>query len=306
MRSVALGMTAVVALLLAGCATTPGGDRLAEKDPLEGFNRGVWAFNRTADKVVLKPAATVYKTAAPTAARRGVRNVFNNADEPLSFINAMLQGKVGRAFHTLGRFVINTTIGVGGLADHASKMGLEEKPEDFGQTLATWGVNAGPYLMLPLLGPTTLRDGVGLGVEFVGDPVRIGVRKSGLSNEVRLGLTGLEIIDLRAELMEIGADKVLDTSLDPYATVRSAYLQRRRALIADQDGGASSGSDGLNPDDFNIDGAGDAPAPAAAPGVDPRDFETAPETGAAPPSPAAPADPSAVPANKQPKIDAPQ
>src|SRR3546814_3753403 len=84
----------------------------------------------------------------------GVRNVLNNADEPLSFINALLQGKVGRAFHTLGRFVVNTTIGVGGLADHASSMGLEEKPEDFGQTLATWGVNAGPYVMLPLLGPS--------------------------------------------------------------------------------------------------------------------------------------------------------
>src|SRR3546814_4947915 len=94
-------------------------------------------FNRGVDNALLKPGAQTYKAVTPTAARRGVRNVLNNADEPLSFINALLQGKVGRAFHTLGRFVVNTTIGVGGLADHASSMGLEEKPEDFGQTLAT-------------------------------------------------------------------------------------------------------------------------------------------------------------------------
>lgn len=298
MRSVVLGMTAAAALLLAGCATAPGGDRLAEKDPLEGFNRRVWAFNRAADKVVLKPTTTVYKAATPTAARRGVRNVLNNAEEPWSFINALLQGKVGRAAHTLGRFIVNTTIGVGGLADHASKMGLDEKPEDFGQTLAVWGVNAGPYLMLPLLGPTTLRDGVGLGAEFAADPVSIGIREAGASSTVRWGITGLRVIDLRAELMEMGADKVLDSSLDPYATARSAYLQRRRGLILDQDSGSTTGSDGVSPDDFQID---EAPA-AAAPGVDPKDFETVLPPAETPPAGGTAPSPQA----KQPKIDAPQ
>src|SRR3546814_7169693 len=113
--------TLLAATSLAGCATTPGGQRLAERDPLEPFNRGVWDFNQAVDKVALKPASVVYRNVAPTAARRGVRNMLNNADEPLSFINALLQVKIGRAFHTLGRFVINTTIGVGGLADRSEE-----------------------------------------------------------------------------------------------------------------------------------------------------------------------------------------
>lgn len=252
MRSVIKASMLLAATLLAGCATT-GGQRLAEKDPLENFNRGVWGFNMALDKAAVKPITKTYKAVTPTAARRGIRNVFNNADEPLSFFNALLQGKVGRAFHTLGRFVINTTIGVGGLADHATGMGLEEKPEDFGQTLAVWGVNAGPYLVLPLLGPFTLRDSVGFGVDFLADPVRIAEKEySGLTRTQRLGVTGLEVIDLRAELIEIGADKVLETSLDPYATARAAYLQQRQSLILNQDGGASSESPQPDAADFDI------------------------------------------------------
>ncbi len=303
MRSVVTGLSAIAAMLLAGCATT-GGQRLAEKDPLEPFNRGVWAFNLNLDRFALKPAAKAYNAVTPTAARRGVHNVFDNAAEPLSFINALLQGKVGRAFHTLGRFVVNTTIGVGGLADHATDMGLQEKPEDFGQTLAVWGVNAGPYLMLPLLGPSTLRDGVGRGVEFVGDPFRIVVRNySGLSSTERLGITGLQVIDLRAQLMAMGADNVLETSLDSYATTRAAYLQHRQALILDQDEGASSGNGGVNPADFDMDdGAGSAPSP----GVDPKDFEIAPDANGQQPSPPPPTDPSAPSTENQPKIDGPE
>lgn len=278
MRGVTVLLCASAAVFMSGCATTPGGQRLAEKDPLEGFNRSVWGFNRALDTVALKPATTVYKTVTPTAARRGVRNVFNNADEPLSFINALLQGKVGRAFHTLGRFIVNTTIGVGGLADHATSMGLDEKPEDFGQTLAVWGVNAGPYIVLPLLGPSTLRDGVGFGVEFVGDPARIALRKwSGLTRTQRYGITALETIDLRADLMEMGADNVLDTSLDPYATARSAYLQRRTALINDQDS-AGGGEQGLDPADFETGADGATSAPAGAGQIDPQDFEVSTET----------------------------
>jgi phospholipid-binding lipoprotein MlaA len=163
-----------------------------------------------------------------------------NLSEPWSFINNMLQGKPDRAFTNLGRFVVNTTIGVGGLADHASKMGLKPAPEDFGQTLATWGVNAGPYLVLPILGPSTFRDTVGMGVSQLGDPYRVCLRKCGLTNTQQLGANAAEIISIRADLSESGADGLLDSSLDSYATAKSAFLQRRRAAILDQDGDAAA------------------------------------------------------------------
>src|SRR3546814_20436978 len=119
MRSVPIGLPLVAAAFLAGCATTPGGQRLAERDPLESWNRNVWAFNRGVDNALLKPGAHTYKAVTPTAARRGVRNVLNHADEPLSFLNALLQGKVRPACHTPGRFVVNTPIAAGGLGGHA-------------------------------------------------------------------------------------------------------------------------------------------------------------------------------------------
>jgi len=276
MFCVKLGSVVAAAALLAGCATTPGGQRLAERDPLEKFNRAVWDANMAVDKVAIKPASKVYTTVTPKAGQRGIHNIFENLGEPLSFINALLQGKVGKAFHTLGRFAINTTIGVGGLADHATALGLEEQSEDFGQTLAVWGVNAGPYLVLPLLGPSTLRDGVGTGVEFVGDPSRIAIRKySGLTWTQRLGITALEIVDLRAELTAVGGDAFLRTSLDPYTTARTAYLQRRQAQILDQLGGENN----VNPADFDISPESGAAAPA---GIDPRDFETTPDDPAVP------------------------
>ncbi|MET0269549.1 MAG: VacJ family lipoprotein [Sphingomonas sp.] len=221
--------------LLAGCATTPGTDRLAERDPLQGFNRAVWGFNRGVDKVVLKPVSGVYRTIAPRPARRGISRLFANLSEPWSAINNLLQGKPDRAVRNLGRFVVNTTIGVGGLADHATKMGIRPAPEDFGQTLARWGVNGGPYLVLPILGPSTLRDGVGAGVAQLADPYRVCLRECGPSSTVRWSAQGLEIVSLRSSLTESGADGLLDDSLDSYATAKSAYLQRRRAAILDRE-----------------------------------------------------------------------
>ncbi|WP_156678527.1 MlaA family lipoprotein [Sphingomonas profundi] len=226
--------------LLAGCATTPGTDRLAERDPLQGLNRAVWGFNQGVDKVVLKPASTVYRTVTPRPARRGLSRLLDNLSEPWSFINNMLQGKPDRAFTNLGRFVVNTTIGVGGLADHATGMGLKPAPEDFGQTLARWGVNGGPYLVLPILGPSTLRDGIGSAVAQFGDPYRLCLRKCGLTNTQQIAAQATEIISIRADLTESGADGLLDSSLDSYATAKSAFLQRRRAAILDQDGDAAA------------------------------------------------------------------
>lgn len=223
--------------VLAGCTSTnPGQDRLAERDPLEGLNRGVWAVNRGIDNVALKPASTVYRTVTPRPARRGLSRVLANLGEPFSFINNLLQGKPDRAANNLKRFLVNSTIGVGGLADHATGFGVKPAPEDFGQTLAAWGVNGGPYLVLPILGPSTLRDGVGSGVAQLADPYRVCLRECGIvTRDGRLAAFGAEILISRADLTEAGADTFLKTSLDPYATARSAYLQRRRAQILDQE-----------------------------------------------------------------------
>lgn len=279
---VALGLT------LSACTTTRvGTDRLAEKDPLEGFNRAVWAVNRGADTVVVKPVTQVYRAVAPRPARDGVRNFFANVGEPFSFINNILQGKGDRAVRNLGRFLINTTVGIGGLFDQATRMGVRPATEDFGQTLAAWGANGGPYLVLPLLGPSTLRDGVGTGVSQLADPYRVCLRECGLPKGLPTGMNVLEIISVRDGLIATGADSFLESALDPYAAARSAFLQRRRAEILNQDGddasseAAAAADAAANP--IADDGLGAADADAGIPGTD-----TAPspdQPAAAPPAP---------------------
>lgn len=287
--------------LLGGCATVPGQDRLAERDPLQRINRGVWGFNQGVDKVVLRPVSGLYRAVAPRPARRGISRIFANLAEPWSFINNMLQGKPDRAFTNLGRFVVNTTIGVGGLADHATKMGLKPAYEDFGQTLATWGVNGGPYVVLPILGPSTLRDGVGMGLAQLGDPYRVCLRRCGISNTAQYSATGLEIVSIRADLSESGADGLLDASLDSYSTAKSAYLQRRRAAILDQDGDTASAGP---PDDkaaatggaAGTTGAtGDAALDAALADIRAQQAEQGAST-TTPAAPALPANPAPAPA----------
>lgn len=242
--------------LLCGCATTRNLDSLTpEHDPYEKFNRSMWSVNQTLDKVAMKPASSVYRTITPRPARRGIQRIFANLEEPWSFVNNMLQGKPKRAVRNLGRFVVNTTIGVGGLADHASELGIKDSPEDFGQTLAVWGVKSGPYLVLPLLGPSTLRDGFGSGVAMFADPWRVCLDQcTHLSELEKLGVSGMNLLSVRADLAESGADAFLETSLDPYAAARSAFFQSRRAAIRDDDGG------GLAPGDTGEDTQGAAPA----------------------------------------------
>jgi len=217
---------------LAACASTPGDQLQAERDPIEKTNRAIYSFNRTVDKAVVTPGTNVYRAVVPKAAQRGVGNAFNNVDEPFSFFNAILQGKVSQAFRTLDRFLINTVLGVGGLADHATDMGRPQEAEDFGQTLAVWGVKSGPYVMLPFFGPSTLRDSIGFGVERVSDPYRIGVGELRLSFTEEVGLNALELADTRSYVMDT-ADALLKGSADEYATVRAAYLQYRWNLIHD-------------------------------------------------------------------------
>lgn len=228
-----------LAATLSACATIGDRASLDSRDPYERFNRGVWDFNQAIDKAAIKPAATVYRTATPVPARRGISHILSNLGEPFSFINNLLQGKPNRAFNSLGRFLINSTIGVGGLADHATDLGLPQTREDFGQTLAVGGAKKSPYLVLPLLGPSTMRDAVGTAVELVADPARI-VMSQELTRTQGYVVTGSRLLDARSRVMEDGTETLLETSADPYATARSAYFQRREAQISDEEAGSTS------------------------------------------------------------------
>jgi phospholipid-binding lipoprotein MlaA len=230
--------------LLSACAT-PGQYRLAERDPLEKLNRGIWAVNQGADKVVIKPVTQVYRAVAPRPVRQGVTNFFANLSEPWSFVNNLLQGQPKRAAHNLGRFVVNSTIGIGGLFDQATRMGIRPAYEDLGQTMAVWGINGGPYLVLPLLGPSTMRDGIGSGVAAYADPVKVAINQANVNVWYKRGFLATEIVSARSDLIESGADTFLQSSLDPYASARSAYLQVRQAEILNQDNGADAGGAGV-------------------------------------------------------------
>lgn len=241
-----LSLLLLLAAMLSGCATTGSGGAMAENDPYEGFNRGVWEFNQAIDTVAIKPATTVYRTVTPVPARRGIRGILANLSEPFSFINNLLQGKPDRAFNSLGRFLVNSTIGVGGLADHATDLGLPPTDEDFGQTLAVAGAKESPYLVLPLLGPSTVRDAVGTAVEFVADPARVVINEE-LTATQEYAVTGTRVLNGRSQLIESGAEELLDSSADPYAAARSAYFQRRAAAIRDEESGVAA----LTPEEEN-------------------------------------------------------
>jgi phospholipid-binding lipoprotein MlaA len=298
MNRVHIAAVLLAASVVSGCATVPGQDRLAERDPLEKFNRGVWGFNQGVDKVVLKPVTSVYRTVAPRPVRQGVSNAFANLTEPWSFINNLLQGKPKRAVTNLKRFVINTTIGVAGLFDQASKMGVQPANEDLGQTLAKWGVNGGPYLVLPLLGPSTLRDGVGSGAAAFADPVNIAVNQADVNVWYKRGYRAAQIISARSDLTDSGADGFLNSSLDPYAAARSAYLQRRRVQILDQEDGLEAGP----ADDFSAEPAAES---VITPTGDATTATPAP-TGELPPSEAALPGDEAAPSGPAPETTLPE
>lgn len=272
-----LPMIAIASTLTACTTTNIGQDRLAERDPLQRVNRGVFSANMFADRIVVKPVAKAYRTVAPKPARQGISNFFRNVEEPFSFINNLLQGQGDRALRNLGRFVVNSTIGIGGLFDPATRHGIKAAPEDLGQTFAAWGMNGGPFLMLPLFGPSTMRDGVGFGIAQFADPYRACLTYCGLPHRMPLALTATQLISTRSELIENGADAFLQSSLDPYAAMRSAYLQGRRAEILNLDGddaaaqaaaeAAAAADAEANP--IGTDSAPSAPAPAPAPGSSP-------------------------------------
>jgi len=220
-----LGLLLLTAFVgLGGCATTGGGPG----DPLEGYNRAMFGFNEGVDKAVIRPVASGYKTVMPGFARTGVTNFFANLGDLWIGINNFLQGKVGAGVSDFGRFAMNTTVGILGLFDVASNAGLEKHNEDFGQTLGRWGVGSGAYVVLPILGPSSVRDGLSLlAVDRHGDLLWY-VNNIPTRNE----LIGVRIVNTRANLLDVSR-LAEEAALDYYAYVRDAFLQRRRSLIYD-------------------------------------------------------------------------
>lgn len=211
-------------LALSGCATGPNAN---PRDPLEPFNRGVYQLNDAVDRALLKPVATAYRDVLPSPVRTGVNNFFSNLQDAWSAVNSALQLKGEAAANNLVRFGVNTFLGLGGVLDIASEMRIERHTEDFGQTLGHWGVGSGPYLVLPLLGPSTVRDTVALPVDAQGNLV------SGVNDvATRNSATALNLLDRRSRLLD--ATKLLDqVALDPYTFTRDAHLQRRRNSVYD-------------------------------------------------------------------------
>jgi len=219
-------LLALAALLLAsGCVTVPGPPN--PRDPWESYNRTVYNFNDAADKAVLKPIAQGYEFVLPAFARQGVRNFFDNLKDVNNGINNILQGKVKEGFSDFGRFGFNSVVGIFGLWDVATPLGLERHDEDFGQTLGVWGVPPGPFLMLPIFGPSNPRDAVG---RFVDPSYAYNRTISDIA--VRNSLYFTDVVSVRASLLKAG-NILDDAALDRYSFVRDSFMQRRQNLVYD-------------------------------------------------------------------------
>jgi phospholipid-binding lipoprotein MlaA len=216
-----VAMMAMVAGL-AGCATTNN-----PNDPLEGFNRAMFSFNDTVDRAAIKPIAQGYETVTPSFVQTGISNFFGNIGDMWTFVNQLLQGNGANAGSDFMRVAVNSTLGLGGLLDIGTEARLPKHKADFGQTLGVWGVGAGPYVVLPVLGPSNVRDTVALPVDAYGDVWRykrpVGWRNVGY---------GVRLIDRRAQLLNAG-NLLDDAALDKYQFVRDAYMQRRQSQIDD-------------------------------------------------------------------------
>ena len=218
-RRIALGG---IALSLSACATTG-----PDYDPHESMNRGIYAFNEVVDEAAVKPAATLYEAVTPEFVSQAISNFFGNIRDIQSALNDMLQGKVPLALEGVLRVSVNSTLGIAGLIDVGTSMGLDRRVEDFGQTMGVWGMDSGPYLVLPFLGPSSVRDAVGTAAEFLTDPLLIYTR-----GRVEVGAIALRFVDDRARLLH--TDLILGTAaLDEYSYVREAYLQRRQSQVLD-------------------------------------------------------------------------
>lgn len=259
---------ALVALSLAGCASQPSG-KTDPRDPWERFNRASFAFNDRLDRAIAKPAAKAYKKVTPRFVRTGLSNALSNINTPSTIVNDLFQGKFAQAGRDTGRFLLNSTLGLGGLFDPASAAGFDQNDEDFGQTLGAWGVKSGPYLMIPILGPSTVRDAFGrFPDQFTYPPNYLEDART------RYAIRAVEFLDLRVELLAL--DEQLGRSFDRYAFVRNAWLQRREFKVKDgnvedtdldsgeefqDDASEAPATDGTEANEAPADGAAEAPPP---------------------------------------------
>lgn len=240
-RARRFGLALLAAVALSGCATSGN-----PKDPFEGFNRAMFKFNDTLDQVALKPVATAYRSVLPGFVQTGIGNFFGNLHDVWSAANNLLQGKGEAGMQDVTRVAINSTFGLLGLLDFASEAGLPKHNEDFGLTLGHWGVASGPYVVLPLLGPSTVRDTAAVPVDFVGDPWRY---KEPVYQR-NIG-TGLRLIDRRAALLDT-TDMLEDAALDRYEFVRDGWLQQREHRIHAGDSGPRKPAAKPNKDDIEV------------------------------------------------------
>lgn len=276
----------LVALLLAAAGPAAAVEP-DERDPFERVNRATFAFNDALDRMLARPAARAYRRVVPEPARTAVSNFVANLEYPTTILNSALQGKFGEAGTGTARFVVNSTVGVAGLWDPATRLGLEATDEDFGQTLGHWGVPSGPYLVVPVFGPSSVRDAPS---RFV-DRYTNARRYVGDGDYTEYALWGVDVLDTRAELL--AAQAALETAFDPYALVRNAFLQRREYLVRDGDVPEEEFEDfGDEPVEEDVE---------AEPGAEPGDGSgdpdaAAPEATEAPVAPEPPPDAAPAPA----------
>jgi len=239
-RALIVGLMSLALAILPGCATKQPGEPLKthasasdsassdNKDPFEFINRGLFSIHEVIDGLILKPVAHIYRGVVPQPAQTGIKNALTNMASPVTLLNSALQGDVNNAGRTIGRFVINSTVGIAGIFDVASDMGIKKQhKKDFGQTLGVYGVGTGPYIFIPVLGPSDARDTVGLVADLFSDPFTYILTTP--ENLVYLGIDG---VVKRTDLLPL-TDRVSRDSLDPYATYRSMYLQHRESAVRD-------------------------------------------------------------------------
>jgi phospholipid-binding lipoprotein MlaA len=235
-KNITFSIITLSSLIVTGCTTLDGPPN--PDDPLESFNRSMYAFNEKVDIYAYKPVARGYQAITPDVVDRGVSNFFSNLDDVLVMFNNIFQLKFDQAISDSARIVFNSTFGLLGFIDVATDFGLPKNNEDFGQTLGYWGVESGPYLVIPFFGPSSIRDGIG----FVADNTTLDVVYDDMSDANKYGLLGLKYIDIRADLLQ-AKDIVDETAPDPYAFIRDAWKQRRQNLVYD----------GNPPDEFSED-----------------------------------------------------
>jgi len=227
------------AFSLSACASASSDEHAGISDPFESVNRGIFAVNDALDQAIAEPVARGYRAAVPKPARKGFHNFLTNLRSPIYLANELLQADFSGAGRVLLRATVNTLVGVGGLFDVAGAEGIEAEAEDFGQTLAVWGAGPGPYLVLPIFGPSSVRDGIGRLADSYADPIRLYLFNTD-QEEWYYARVGAQALDTRTDLIDVLED-LRKNSIDYYAAVRSTYYQRREALIQDEDPDSMNG-----------------------------------------------------------------